>query len=466
MYKEYQPYKHLLMGADLVVTVAILATMVELRPFLPGKDVLAGDVLPSSFIYLMVALLWHMLFALTGVYHRDKLASLPKQLSRFTSAYSMVVLMFAGLLYFTFRDLSRMLVVYFCTMDYLALVFLRCYVHYLIKYKHAPLRGSATLIAGAGENAQKLAETLLTEHSAVARLVGFAADSSGGSSNLPAPFLGTLDNIHSLVQQYKVEIVMIALPDEESAEMDRLIFRLEALPVRVYIIPDMLKLALVHADVETFGDLVAIGIREPVIRGHRKVFKRIMDVVLSAALLLVLWPLLVAVWILIKLDSPGPVMYVAKRVGENGKIFDMYKFRTMFMGAEDHQSEITSTDGQSRPIYKVKNDPRVTRVGRVLRRTSIDELPQLFNVLIGNMSLVGPRPEQPFITEQYDQLQWRRLSVPPGITGWWQVSGRSDLAMHLNSQYDIYYVRNYSILLDLRILVKTIGAVIKGKGAY
>jgi len=160
------------------------------------------------------------------------------------------------------------------------------------------------------------------------------------------------------------------------------------------------------------------------------------------------------------------VIFKQQRVGENGQLFWMYKFRTMVCGAEEAQRAVAVRGEDGKIVYKVRGDPRVTRVGRILRRTSLDELPQLFNVLKGEMSLVGPRPEQVFIVEQYEPLQRRRLAVPPGITGWWQISGRSDLPLHLNTQYDLFYIRNYSLLLDLRILWKTVAAVIRGKGAY
>jgi lipopolysaccharide/colanic/teichoic acid biosynthesis glycosyltransferase len=143
----------------------------------------------------------------------------------------------------------------------------------------------------------------------------------------------------------------------------------------------------------------------------------------------------------------------------------MYKFRTMVLGSDKLQGA-TGTDDQGRKIYKIRDDPRITRVGKWLRRTSLDELPQLFNVLKGEMSWVGPRPEQPFITEEYESWQWQRVLVPPGVTGWWQISGRSDLPMHLNTNYDIYYVRNYSIFLDIKILLLTISQVLKGRGSY
>jgi lipopolysaccharide/colanic/teichoic acid biosynthesis glycosyltransferase len=153
-------------------------------------------------------------------------------------------------------------------------------------------------------------------------------------------------------------------------------------------------------------------------------------------------------------------------VGEQGKLFPMCKFRSMVKNAEAHQAEAMQIMADGTLWHKRPDDPRVTQVGRFIRRTSLDELPQLINVLRGEMSLVGPRPELPWLVEQYEPWQWQRLSVPQGITGWWQVNGRSDKPMHMYTEDDLFYIQNYSLLLDVQILWRTIGAVLKGKGAY
>ncbi len=467
MFKEYHRQKLLLMLLDVLLLVGILLLTIELRPYLPGKTIHEAGTFPGIDFFLIVALLWHGLFASTGVYEYHRIPVFGKQISRFTQAHIIAVFAFAGLLYFTYRDVSRMLVIYFSVGAYLAMFLARFLLHVYTKDMNGFFGDSRMLIVGTCEGAVRLAETIKKDHGSVVEICGFAED--GGCSlpeQLPAPLLGALSDVSRVVRERDINIVMIALMEDQSERVQELIYELESLPVRVYLVPDMLRLALVQAEVEVFGDLVAIGIREPVIQGHRRVFKRIMDLMFTIFILFFIWPLLLLVAFAIRIDSPGPALFIARRVGENGKLFNMFKFRTMVIGAETLQQEIVSYDEQNRPIYKIKNDPRVTKLGRFLRRTSMDELPQLFNVLKGDMSLVGPRPEQPFITAEYDHWQWRRLSVPPGITGWWQVSGRSDLAMHLNSQYDLYYVRNYSFFLDLKILFKTIGTVIRGKGAY
>ena len=168
----------------------------------------------------------------------------------------------------------------------------------------------------------------------------------------------------------------------------------------------------------------------------------------------------------LKLEGKGPVLFIQQRVGENGRLFNMYKFRTMIPGAENLPNAVGKIDAQGRVIHKTANDPRVTRIGRLLRRTSMDELPQIFNILKGEMSLVGPRPELPDLVEKYEIWQRKRFAVPQGMTGWWQVNGRSDKPMHLHTEDDLYYVQNYSLSLDLYILCKTAWVVLRGKGAY
>jgi lipopolysaccharide/colanic/teichoic acid biosynthesis glycosyltransferase len=169
---------------------------------------------------------------------------------------------------------------------------------------------------------------------------------------------------------------------------------------------------------------------------------------------------------LIVLEDGFPIIFRQKRVGENGRVFDMLKFRTMIRNAEQLKDQVEKRDEYGNLIHKSKDDPRVTRVGRLLRRLSMDELPQLFNVLTGTMSLVGPRPEMPYLVNKYQPWQRKRFAVPPGLTGWWQVNGRSEKPMHLHTEDDLFYIQNYSIWLDIQILARTVWVVIFGKGAY
>lgn len=194
--------------------------------------------------------------------------------------------------------------------------------------------------------------------------------------------------------------------------------------------------------------------------------KRAMDVFISALLLFGLMPLMLLVAALIKLDSPGPVILRQKRVGRGLKLFDCFKFRTMVENAQALQAELASLNEMDGPVFKIRKDPRITRVGKYLRKYSIDELPQLVNVLRGEMSLVGPRPPLPHEVEMYEPRYLRRLDVKPGLTCLWQVSGRNELSFEQWMELDLYYVENRSFLLDMEILFRTIPAVVSARGAY
>jgi len=194
--------------------------------------------------------------------------------------------------------------------------------------------------------------------------------------------------------------------------------------------------------------------------------KRVFDLLLGTLALLFTAPLMMLAAVMIYLEDGSPVIFRQKRVGRDGRLFEIYKFRTMVKDAERLQLQVEQRDRDGNVIYKIRNDPRVTRVGRVLRRFSLDELPQLFNVLAGTMSLVGPRPELPALVANYESWQHKRFTVPPGMTGWWQIHGRSDRPMHLHTEDDLYYIQNHSIWLDLQIILRTLWVVILGKGAY
>ena len=197
-----------------------------------------------------------------------------------------------------------------------------------------------------------------------------------------------------------------------------------------------------------------------------RLWKRVCDVIGAVLGLVITAPLWLLIALAIKLDDPGPILFKQPRVGEGGRLFNMYKFRSMRVGAEKLEQTLATTDEQGRVIHKRPDDPRVTRVGRLIRRTSMDELPQFLNILNGDMSLVGPRPEMPWLVEQYEPWQRKRFEVPQGLTGWWQVNGRSDKLMHLSTDEDLYYIRHYSLWLDIKILWRTVSVVLSRRGAF
>ncbi len=199
---------------------------------------------------------------------------------------------------------------------------------------------------------------------------------------------------------------------------------------------------------------------------RQRIAKRALDLAVGSVALFLSLPVMLLVAIAIRIESKGPVLFRQRRVGEGGRFFQMYKFRSMVVNAEAYQAGVNRTSPSGQTLHKHRGDPRVTRVGRFIRKTSLDELPQLLNVLRGDMSLVGPRPELPWLVEQYESWQRERFLVPQGITGWWQITGRSDKPCHLSTDDDVYYIRNYSLWMDIKIIARTIPALFKGKGAF
>jgi exopolysaccharide biosynthesis polyprenyl glycosylphosphotransferase len=253
------------------------------------------------------------------------------------------------------------------------------------------------------------------------------------------------------------------LPDEELLELLRSV-RLRGVPLRV--VPGALALMRSHPVLLESMGLPLLEVRYPRLDNTQRALKRALDVAVSVGGLVLLSPLYLGVTAAIRLDSPGPVLFRQKRVGADGKVFICYMFRSMYEGAERLQEELESLNEAGGPVFKIKDDPRVTPVGRFLRRWSLDELPQLVNVIRGEMSLVGPRPLPVRDFQRMEETHKRRLGAIPGMTGYWQVSGRSNLSFEEMVRLDLYYMENWSLSFDIKIILHTIGAVLRREGAY
>ena len=467
MFRRFRRFLTLLAIGDVLLTLAGLGLAVFLRRALPwGKPLGEGGQLVTPPVYGMVALLWPVAFQMLRVYDSQLATSARGQVRRLTVAVPASVFVLGGLLYFTYREVPRLLVVYFGVLDWLLLALMRVVAVALLRVARDVRRSAGrVLIVGTGETAVEVARIIARELSPAYRVVGFVSD-DGVERVGDWPVRGRVADAGSIAWEHGCDEIIVALPAERYEDIERIVYELQAQPVHVHIVPDLFRLALVRARTETLFGVPLVGLREPVIDGVDWALKRTFDLLFTLLLLPFVLPVMALIALAIKLDSPGPVLFSQERVGENGRRFRMLKFRTMVPHAERLQAQVTRLNDEGQPVYKIRHDPRITRVGRFLRRWSLDELPQLFNVLRGEMSLVGPRPEQVFVVEQYEPWQRQRLAVPPGMTGWWQVSGRSDLPLHLNTQYDLFYIRNYSLWLDLKILWLTIGAVLRGKGAY
>ncbi|MBN1488681.1 MAG: sugar transferase [Phycisphaerae bacterium] len=318
------------------------------------------------------------------------------------------------------------------------------------------------VIVGTGAVASRLARAIRTDHALGYRLVGFIGD---GDTDI-APVLGTLDSLERVLDEHPVDELIIALPAEQHARTLEITERCQARAVRIRVVPDLFDAVVIRATIGEIDDIPLIGLRDPAINGAQSVIKRLFDLAVASFLLVLCLPLFLILPVLIWLDSRGRAMFVQERVGENGRPFRMYKFRSMVPEAEKQLAELIDLSQLSEPVYKLKDDPRITRVGRWLRRTSLDELPQLINVLKGEMSMVGPRPEAADVVAHYNAWHRKRLAVKPGITGPMQVGGRGELSLDDRISLELLYISQYSLLEDVKYLLRTIPAVCRGRGAY
>jgi exopolysaccharide biosynthesis polyprenyl glycosylphosphotransferase len=325
-------------------------------------------------------------------------------------------------------------------------------------------RPRRVLVVGSGPRGRGLVQALHADARGGVRVVG-VVDREVAAPRAGVPYLGGLERLESVLVETAVDEVLIALPVRSCyAEAQAAIGVCERLGVTAGFPADTFTAAaeprLAATSAGPLVSLSAAGWDE------RRRVKRVLDLAGSAAGLLLLAPLLLLLAAVVRCSGPGPVLFVQQRYGHNRRRFRMFKFRTMVCDAEARQAELEHLNEASGPVFKIRDDPRVTRVGRVLRRTSLDELPQLFNVLRGEMSLVGPRPLPPRDVQRLaDPATLRRFSVRPGMTGLWQVSGRSELEFDTWVALDLDYIDRWSLGLDLRILARTIPAVVRGRGA-
>jgi exopolysaccharide biosynthesis polyprenyl glycosylphosphotransferase len=316
------------------------------------------------------------------------------------------------------------------------------------------------LIIGTGDVARMVLKKIRQSSGTGYEAVGFISIDNGLESILGVPVLGHLDDLPEIIEQQKISEVIIALPEASSQEILNIIGNCERGRVAIKVFPDVFQIMAAEVSIDDLNGLPLLAVRDVALRGWRLTIKRTMDLIFSGILLIFTSPLMLLLALLIKLDSPGPVFYVQDRMGLDGNIFPIIKFRSMRPNAED----------ESGPIWAKQDDNRPTRLGTFMRRFSIDEWPQLINVLLGSMSMVGPRPERPIFVNQFRQSIPRymdRHREKAGMTGWAQVNGlRGDTSIVERTKYDLWYIENWSILLDLKIMLKTLLTVLFDRNAY
>jgi exopolysaccharide biosynthesis polyprenyl glycosylphosphotransferase len=330
------------------------------------------------------------------------------------------------------------------------------------------------LVVGGGQGGRRLMQAMLGQPALGYRVVGYVDDAANGESTavaterrvVRAPRLGTTAELGATIAAHAIDEVIIALPAGDYAQTVGVVeqCRLRGVPFKV--VPDLLQLSLDRVDLDEVAGIPLLGVRDGAIRGSRFLLKRVIDVATAIVVLTLMALPMAAIALLIRHDSPGPVLLRQRRLGRDGREIAMTKFRTMVEGAETSWPGLVALGGGDPRLFKLRDDPRLTRVGRVLRRWSLDELPQFAQVLRGEMSVVGPRPPLPAEAAGYDEWHRQRLLVTPGITGLWQVNGRSNLGFDEMVRLDLYYAEHWSPWLDLKIILRTVRAIFSGDGAY
>lgn len=442
----------------------------ELQLFRAVEPAFAVDFsayVPSMFAYLGFLLLT---FFLSDVYpYRPGRSWIEEVYTIGVAVMAGTALLIIVNLFFSVNLLSRLLFLYAAVIVTTLLAIGRMGIQ--VARRHLRRYGvgiERVVLVGAGEVGRMVMRTVAARPDYGYKLLGFFDDNPTKGATDIGPFkaLGSVDSVEPVLDTMEIDTLIICLPWQSHRRIQSLLRMCDQRGVRAQVVPDLFQLTKNQMEVQDLNGIPLISTREVSIRGWNLFIKRGFDLTLAIGFAVFGLPVYLPIALAIRLDSPGPVLYAQERVGRNGKLFKCYKFRSMIDGADTMRADLTDLNEATGPLFKLRNDPRRTRVGRFLRRYSLDEIPQLINVLRGDMSLVGPRPNRPEEAACYEEWHKRRLTVSPGISGLWQVSGRSDLTFDEMVLLDIYYVENWNLFLDLSILLRSIPAVIRARGAY
>jgi exopolysaccharide biosynthesis polyprenyl glycosylphosphotransferase len=417
-----------------------------------------------------------IVFWMRGVYAQPRGASWLDQMSKIAGGTLVsIAVLVLGLLFFMPVLPSRLLFPFVS----LAMIGIFGIERFVIKRVRVLLwqRGidvRRVVVVGSTHAGQRIMKEVLDQPGLGYKLIGYVEDADELKpwtvplTGRRAPHhLGAVDEIDRVIAQHGVDEVVVALPAISHLRIMAVLEQCRGQRVAFRLVPDLFEVRFNEVEIDALNGIPLIGLKDVVLRGGNLWVKRTLDAILATAVLFVTLPIMGLVALAIKLERPhGPVLFKQVRSGRGGRPFLCYKFRSMHPDAEALKQDLLPYNEADGPIFKMRNDPRVTRVGRFLRRTSLDEMPQVFNILRGDMSWVGPRPPVPSEVESYSDWHRRRLEITPGLTGLWQVSGRSDLSFDEMVKLDLYYAENWSLLVDLRIILLTIPAVLRARGAY
>ncbi len=456
------------LGLDVVVTIVTFLCAFITRTLIPGQGIIDF----YSHLFLVPLLLLLIISSLTwfGGYESPNRTTIVKYSWAVARAVTLACVVMLSLLFFLkIQYVSRFVIIVFAGLEFIFLVLVRVgAVSYFKQQVRSGSRILRVLIVGTRGRARELFDVLQEQIVWGVKVVGLVDPDPQhlGSEAFGIPIIGTVENFDECLKENVIDKVIVAIPRSLLDDAEPIVMACEEEGIRLSFMADMFNVHVARISLTMMREIPLLTL-EPVAQDHQQLLaKRFLDFTLTLLITPFLIPLFLLVAVAVKLDSPGPIFFVQQRVGLRKHLFPMFKFRTMHIDAEAKLNEIEHLNEAEGPIFKMANDPRVTRVGRFLRRYSIDEMPQFINVLRGEMSLVGPRPMSIRDVELFDRgIQRKRFSVQPGITCLWQISGRSNLPFERWLELDLEYIENWSFSLDLKILLKTIPAVLFSRGA-
>ena len=465
---------------DLVISIIAFFAALSLRAWL--YDLQASGALPDIFASVEIKavnvrdyyrLLWGLLpLWVTAFYFGDTSdfrLSYARASGRYVKAVGLGLAFFvAATFVFKVHFIARSFVIMFGAVHLVSLILGRVVLlESVAVLRRQHVDGHRVLVVGTGQEAVAFARTIRTQAPFNNRLIGYLTVPGEPSIPDAEPVVGRLKDLDDVLDGQPIDEVVFAVPELQPEMLEEPLRHCDERGVEVLLTmpPDVPRHGKVEVAKVTGYDLPMIGMRRTPTAQGSLILKRMLDLIGCIFGLIVVGPILLVTTIAIRIESKGPIFFKQVRAGKHGRRFVMYKFRSMVVDAEARKDELMHLNEMDGPVFKIKRDPRITRVGAFIRKTSIDELPQLFNVLFGDMSLVGPRPPLPSEVEQYEPWQRRRLSVRPGITGLWQVSGRNQIDFDEWMELDLSYIDNWSLWLDLKILFKTVPVVLLQKGS-
>jgi len=456
-------FEHLTLATDVILIAFCWVAAYGLRFYVVGPPLVTPDVPPFHEYLLQLApivLVWGVAFRWFDLYRPRRLGSYVSEWVDVAKASTLGVLVLIAIMQFAFKkvEYSRVVIVYFWVLSIVAVSLWRAAFREGLRV--ARRRGvnlRRAVVVGGGPGAADLLAALRRRPDVGVHVLGIVGDKRDDAG---IAWLGRFEDLRAILDREPIDLVLIALPHAEHARLAAILSDIGDDPVGIHLLPDVYGLASMRGGIEDFEGVPIIHLRESPLFGWNGVLKRGLDLVVGSVALVVLSPVLLVVASAVKLTSPGPTLLRQERMGLDGRAFSMLKFRTMRADAE----------AESGPVWATPDDDRRTRVGAVLRRFSLDELPQLLNVLRGDMSLVGPRPERSVFVETFRHRipgYMLRHKVKAGMTGWAQINGwRGNTSLEKRIEYDLYYIERWSLGFDLAILVKTIWRGVFSKQAY